>query len=362
MNATYINVNITTGDNIGTNVTGYEVFPVVRITVVEVGVAIFLSVFILAVIIGNMMVILSVALFREMRTLTNYLIVSLASADLLVAIIVLPISLHHEVMKTWTLGPIVCDLWISADVFCCTASILNIVVIAIDRYWLITKNVKYTHNTKFSRSKLCFIMIAIAWVISFVISISPLLGWRTGEEKEDPLTCMISQDIGYTVFSTVSAFYLPLGIILITYFKIFKVARKRARSRAKSRAVHPSTNSHVMTETNNTKSATTRNSRPSLSQLPTNNSTPSFRSRTRSSARTLGLIIGCFVFCWLPFFIIAVVMPFCKCELPPIVASISLWLGYSNSLLNPAIYAIWDKNFKRCFKRLLSCDVKLNYI
>ena len=82
--------------------------------------------FIVAIILGNILIIASVVVFREMRTLTNWLIVSLASADLLVSVVVLPISLFYEMTGSWTLGRVLCDFWITADIFCCTASILNI--------------------------------------------------------------------------------------------------------------------------------------------------------------------------------------------------------------------------------------------
>ena len=82
--------------------------------------------------------------------------------------------------------------------------------------------------------------------------------------------------------------------------------------------------------------------------------------RMRNSARMLGLIIGAFVLCWLPFFLLATAVPFCAdaCGVPGIVASVCNWLGYSNSLLNPVIYAIWDRNFRCCFRRLATCDTR----
>ena len=349
--------------------------PKIEITPIEIVIAVVLSGFILAIIIGNMFVILSVALFRDMRTLTNGLIVSLASADLLVAIIVLPISLYHEIIGSWTLGPYICDFWITSDVFCCTASILNIVVIAVDRYWLITKNVRYTHNHTFPRQRVVVLMCFIAWVLSGIISSSPLFGWQDGSENVDPYMCIISQDLGYTIFSTFGAFWFPLAVILLVYMKIFKIARRRAKTRARAQAIHPSMNSTVLSEANGKPS---RYSRPSKSdsnspqtspkmlprrRVSTSHSKRSHRGRIRSSARTLGLIIGGFVFCWLPFFLLATILPFCAaCQVPPYVMSIVLWLGYSNSLLNPAIYAIWDKNFRRSFKRLATCSVRWTHV
>ncbi|KAK2160953.1 hypothetical protein LSH36_124g04004 [Paralvinella palmiformis] len=363
------------------------------LTPIEVAIIVFLSGFIFAIIVGNVFVILAVLLFRDMRTLTNGLIVSLASADLLVAIIVLPLSLYHEIVGRWDLGPEVCDFWITSDVFCCTSSILNIVVIAVDRYWLITRNVRYTHNTTFPRKRVCLVMAALAWVSSLIISSSPLLGWRKGNERDDPSTCLISQDVGYTLFSTFGAFWFPLAVILAVYFKIFRIARRRALTRVKARTVHPSINSTAMSEMNG-KLTASRYSRPSKSDSNSPPNSPEavptgsershqsngsardrkrryrarrsgtrawarYRGRLRSSARTLGLIIGGFVLCWLPFFIMATIVPFCSSCVPPqVVASVVLWLGYSNSLLNPAIYAIWDKNFRRSFKRLATCDIR----
>jgi len=82
--------------------------------------------------------------------------------------------------------------------------------------------------------------------------------------------------------------------------------------------------------------------------------------RMRNSARMLGLIIGAFVLCWLPFFLLATAVPFCAdaCGVPGLVSSVCNWLGYLNSLLNPVIYAIWDRNFRCCFRRLATCDLR----
>lgn len=82
--------------------------------------------------------------------------------------------------------------------------------------------------------------------------------------------------------------------------------------------------------------------------------------RMRNSARMLGLIIGAFVLCWLPFFLLATAMPFCAdaYSVPGPVISVCNWLGYSNSLLNPIIYAIWDHNFRRCFRQLATCNMR----
>jgi len=338
--------------------------------------------------------------------------------------------LQYEMTGSWTLGRHICDLWITSDVFCCTASILNIVVIALDRYWLITRNVRYTHSTLLPRRTVCVVLLTTAWLAAALIASAPLMGWRTGTERQDPNACLISQDYAYTIFSTFGAFWFPLSVILIVYAKIFVFARRRATRRAAAKAsatvgmsnaatrAATTTNQNYASRYRRSTAATRSNADTgggsgiamtktsvNLLQLPqvtygvdsdsmspqtTTGARPSDASmyanadvsdmgttryqdnasaagadnrkcrrarRMHRSARTLGLIIGGFVVCWMPFFVVATIIPFCSsCDVPPTVSSLVLWLGYSNSLLNPAIYAIWDRSFRRAFRRLVTCD------
>lgn len=79
--------------------------------------------------------------------------------------------------------------------------------------------------------------------------------------------------------------------------------------------------------------------------------------RERKAAKTLAIITGAFVVCWLPFFIMALLMPLCHtCYINENLASLFLWLGYFNSTLNPVIYTIFSPDFRQAFKRIL-CGV-----
>lgn len=76
--------------------------------------------------------------------------------------------------------------------------------------------------------------------------------------------------------------------------------------------------------------------------------------RERKAAKTLAIITGAFVICWLPFFLMALLLPLCEsCSINDSVASFFLWLGYFNSTLNPVIYTIFSPEFRQAFKRIL---------
>ncbi|XP_026464426.1 5-hydroxytryptamine receptor-like [Ctenocephalides felis] len=178
----------------------------------------------------NVFVIAAILIERNLQNVANYLILSLAVADLLVACLVMPLGAVYEVRQRWTLGPELCDMWTSSDVLCCTASILHLVAIALDRYWAVT-NIDYIHQRTKRRIML---MILAVWSVSFLVCVAPMLGWKDPDWQRrisEDLKCLISQDVGYQVFATISSFYLPLLVILILYWRIFQTARKRIRRR-----------------------------------------------------------------------------------------------------------------------------------
>eukprot|EP00061_Rhincodon_typus_P017117 g45675.t1 len=185
---------------------------------------------ILCSIIGNTCVIAAIALERSLQNVANYLIGSLAVTDLMVSVLVLPMAALYQVLNKWTLGQVTCDIFISLDVLCCTSSILHLCAIALDRYWAITDPIDYVNKRTPRRAA---VLISLTWLIGFLISIPPMLGWRTPEDRADPDACRISQDPGYTIYSTFGAFYIPLILMLVLYGRIFKAARFRIRKTVK---------------------------------------------------------------------------------------------------------------------------------
>ncbi|KAF2366529.1 G protein-coupled receptor rhodopsin-like [Trinorchestia longiramus] len=199
--------------------------------------SVILGVMILTTVIGNVFVIAAILLERNLQQVANFLIVSLAVADLMVACLVMPLGAVYEISREWVLGPELCDMWTSSDVLCCTASILHLVAIALDRYWAIT-HVDYIQTRR--NGKRIGTMILFVWMTAVIVSMAPFFGWkdkdyllRVNEQKK----CLVSQDLGYQIFATLATFYVPLTVILILYWRIFQTARKRLHKRpGKSKA------------------------------------------------------------------------------------------------------------------------------
>ncbi|GFQ65756.1 5-hydroxytryptamine receptor 2A [Trichonephila clavata] len=137
--------------------------------------ALLLGIVILTTVVGNLFVLTAILRDRNLQTVSNYLVFSLAIADLMVACLVMPMGAQYEVMnQQWVLGAILCELWTSADVLCCTASILHLVAIAVDRFRAVT-SIDYVQHRNTRRVG---IMIALVWGVAFLVSFAPILGWK----------------------------------------------------------------------------------------------------------------------------------------------------------------------------------------
>ena len=199
--------------------------------------AIVVSIVIIFIVVGNALVMIAIAQDRNLNQVQNYFIGSLAMSDFLLGLLIMPLSLANELMGYWHFGEMLCDMWLSVDVLLCTASILNLCLISLDRYWSVTRAVSYVRQRTRKRA---FVMITLVWLLSAVICFPPLAGWKRPQPKEYGFAlCVLSEEVGYVVYSTMGSFYIPLAVMVIVYFKIYLAARSRARRNLKKRPPIP---------------------------------------------------------------------------------------------------------------------------
>ncbi|XP_042333074.1 D(2) dopamine receptor isoform X2 [Sceloporus undulatus] len=184
--------------------------------------AMLLTLLIFVIVFGNVLVCMAVSREKALQTTTNYLIVSLAVADLLVATLVMPWVVYLEVVGEWRFSRIHCDIFVTLDVMMCTASILNLCAISIDRYTAVAMPMLY--NTRYSSKRRVTVMIAVVWVLSFAISCPLLFGLNNTEKNE----CIIANP-AFVVYSSIVSFYVPFIVTLLVYVQIYIVLRKRRK-------------------------------------------------------------------------------------------------------------------------------------
>ncbi|NXJ09674.1 DRD1C protein, partial [Odontophorus gujanensis] len=305
---------------------------------------------ILLTLLGNTLVCVAVSRFRHLRSkVTNIFVISLAVSDLLVAVLVMPWRAAAEAVGFWPFGAF-CDTWVAFDIMCSTASILNLCIISVDRYWAISNPFCYERRMTPS---VALATIGVTWLPSLLISFIPVqLKWHRDPEllnQQENVTwesCDSHLTGIYAISSSLLSFYIPVAIMMVTYSCIFRIARRQIRRISSSERAVEFTQSCPSGDC------------PHAANLKT-----SFKKETKV-LKTLSIIMGVFVFCWLPFFVLNCVVPFCHLahreagELPCVsetVFSTFTWFGWANSTLNPIIYA-FNADFRRVFTSILGCD------
>ncbi|XP_036346670.1 tyramine/octopamine receptor-like [Rhagoletis pomonella] len=125
---------------------------------------------------------------------------------------------------SWRLGWVLCDIWISLDVLLCTASILSLCAISVDRYLAVTQPLTYSRKRRSKR--LAFCMILIVWVLALAITCPPMLGWYE-PGRRDLNECRYNQNEGYVIFSAMGSFFIPMAVMIYVYARISCVVASR---------------------------------------------------------------------------------------------------------------------------------------
>ena len=323
-------------------------------------------------VVGNVLVIASVMKFERLRAvITNFFIVSLAFADLLVAILVMPFNASMELSGQWVFGRTMCDFFNANDVLFSTASILHLCCISMDRYIAILHPLKY--EAKMTRTRVA-VMLAVTWVASILISYIPVYSqlYTTRQHfqalEDDPQSCVFIVNKVYAGVSSSVSFWIPCSIMVFVYAKIFIEARKQEKfvqsnamymqySEARFARGHHN-NGHQAGSGVGSGSGSGQENGMLPGDGDVQRSERKRMKREHKAAKTLGIIMGAFILCFCPFFLWYVITTMCgdACPYPPVVGSMLFWVGYLNSCLNPLIYAYFNRDFRTAFKKLLHID------
>lgn len=259
---------------------------------------------------GNLLVIISIIYFKQLHTPTNCFILSLAVADLLVGAFIFPFNMAFSITSCWYDTTPLCKVQASFDITLSTSSILNLSCISIDRYYAVCQPLIYKSkiNTHVAMS-----MSLGSWIVSILTGIL-FLFWMMDPEK-----CAKECFLFGTILPLFS-FYFPSTIMLIIYLKIFHVAKKQV---------------------NRIKNTTYQRKRSGVT----------ISKMERKATKTLAIVLGIFLICWAPLFLWYEFEPLINSSVP-LLEPLN-WLGLTNSMLNPFIYAFFYSWFRSAFRMII---------
>ncbi|XP_029363348.1 5-hydroxytryptamine receptor 6 [Echeneis naucrates] len=357
--------------------------------------AFMLTVINLMTIFGNMLLIALVFAHRSLRCTSNCFLVSLFLSDLMVALVVMPPAMLNVLCGAWVLWPAFCPIWLCFDVMCCSASILNLCVISLDRYLFIISPLRYKQRMTLPRALL---LVGAAWGLAALASFLPIemkwhsLGLGSGHSSTPGVSssnvssysdtmypasyfqmspsgglsfqCRLRVTLPFAFVASLLTFFLPSSAICFTYCRILMAARRQAkRVAALSHPPHPhpSLGEPPCPPSPTIAAAQAQQDGDDCAYQNVPLSVNSERRlahrqgrRALKASLTLGVLLGLFFSAWLPFFITNMAQAVCEC-IPLALFDVITWLGYCNSTINPIIYPLFMRDFKRALGKLLPC-------
>ncbi|XP_075948488.1 5-hydroxytryptamine (serotonin) receptor 2C, G protein-coupled-like 1 [Anarhichas minor] len=377
---------------------------------------------------GNILVILAVSLEKKLQNATNFFLRSLAVADMLVGILVMPVSLINILYDyAWPLPSALCPIWIYLDVLFSTASIMHLCAISLDRYVAIRNPIE--HSRFNSRTK-AMMKIAAVWTISIGVSMPiPVIGLHNEDKVFVNGSCVLNEE-RFMLIGSFVAFFIPLVIMVVTYGLTIQVLQRQATvflCEAKSSSQQP-LHTPAMTNTlqippgtfqipqittlapsdsqelkppphqsrRNTLSCLkgaessilrSISSPDSLSIIPSSEVASQLSSpaagqgrsdssgchgrrgmmqaikNERRASKVLGIVFFLFLIMWCPFFITNVTFVLCRgsCNesLLNDLLNVFVWVGYISSGVNPLVYTLFNKTYRRAFSSYIRCRYKV---
>ncbi|KAK9968606.1 hypothetical protein ABG768_002922 [Culter alburnus] len=264
----------------------------------------------------NLLVIISIAHFKQLHTPTNVLIFSLAVADLIVGLIVMPVQGIKLIEPCWYFGEIFCSIFPYILYVVTTASLGNLIIISVDRYIAVNDPLRYPSRVNINRA---VFSIVVNWVFSSIYSFFLLYEYLLYPEKNVTCIgkCVLFIKLGYIITDVLVTLVTPCCLIISLYLKICLVAKHQAE--------------HI-------------------------NSLRDQKAKSeKKAARTLGVVVMVYLLCWIPYYLAALTLG--QDTGDSFVINLMYWILCMNSCMNPLIYAMFYRWFRLSAKYILTLKI-----
>ena len=276
---------------------------------------------------GNGLVIYVVLCYAKMKTVTNTYILNLAISDVFF-IFSLPFLTTTTILKHWVFGLVMCKIYfiqVSINLFTC---VFTLTVMSFDRYLAVCHPIRYQ---KYSTSRMSLLLCFSTWFISFLVMMPIIMYSTTVKHRVFPekYTCailwpdgrIIPPDEAFIWYGFLLGFAIPVSLIVVFYVLVIVRLRqvgphKKSKARRKSR---------------------------------------------RRVTRMVLAVISVYVSCWLPYWIFQAYITFSIAKSQTLIMwkvilfNVFTVLTFTNSMLNPVLYAFFSENFRKSFDKAFKC-------
>ncbi|CAH1268130.1 HTR4 [Branchiostoma lanceolatum] len=273
----------------------------------------------LGLVLGNTFVVVVILKSPSLRNYTGYLTVSLACADMLPGLLVIPFSLRPAWTGQWMYGDVICMLATFISCVCALGSSFSLVGLAINRYILIVHAMRYQN---IMGPKLCTAMIVAAWVVPAISFAVPIFVYKRFRFLPSSAHCTFELGEVIPLAFGVAFIAVLVMVVGILHCKVYAVALRHLKN------IH-----HY-------------NRRATLDKL--------------QGAKTTAVITVAFLLTWVPYCALAIWQNMLEYPTHPDVEFVVLWLYTCNGILNVFIYNGLNRAFREEAKKLTMRTCVLN--
>uniref|UniRef100_A0A8C4X2J8 G-protein coupled receptors family 1 profile domain-containing protein n=1 Tax=Erpetoichthys calabaricus TaxID=27687 RepID=A0A8C4X2J8_ERPCA len=289
---------------------------------------IFSALTVLLTVSGNLFVIISISHFKQLHTPANVVVVSLAVADFLIGLIIMPFQFSSAIESCWYFGDKLCTCLNGLYLFLTSASVSSLVFISLDRYLAVCN--PFFYNAKVTIYKTVFIVL-LSWLSSLWYILAYMNSDGNYIRRDCVGDCYFVFTAAWGLADLFCTFILPFSIMTCLYARIIMIASRHAK------AIN-----FVIEKENSTQNR--------KSKIP---------KSEKKAAKTLGIVVAIFMLCWLPYLLMTVVLeyiPYASKALNQYHDGLG-FISLINSGLNPIIYALFYPWFRKSLKIMLSCKI-----
>uniref|UniRef100_A0A8C6SRU3 Teleost multiple tissue opsin 3a n=1 Tax=Neogobius melanostomus TaxID=47308 RepID=A0A8C6SRU3_9GOBI len=273
-------------------------------------VAVFLGFILVAGFLSNFLVLLVFAKFRSLWTPINLILLNISVSDVLVCVFGTPFSFAASLCGRWLIGEIGCKWYGFANSLFGIVSLVSLAVLSYERYTTVLRSA-LVDISDFRKARLC---VLGSWLYSLLWTLPPFLGWSSYGQRS-------ASSVSYVLCLFIFCLLLPLLLMVYSYGRIL-VAIKRVGKI-------------------NLLAAQRREQHILLMVLS---------------------MVSCYMLCWMPYGVMALIATFGRSgTVTPVASIVPSILAKFSTVVNPVIYVFFNNQFYRCFVAFIKCQDGQHY-